>query len=219
MSDDMAPPAQLRERIAQDLRPVKRLRKPWLRAASALPLALLLLFAASALYGARDDAERLGWILTWGLSIFQLALGMLLIGMSLREAIPGQAFSPPVLVTSVGMAFGAVTLIAFVTWLVSPTRIVNEPILVVAGICFGHTLLAAVPVIFFVGLLVARAYPLRPHIAGALYGAGAGLLSDAGWRLFCHYSDPLHVLPTHLGAVVAATLLGALAGRLLRPRR
>jgi hypothetical protein len=60
---------------------------------------------------------------------------------------------------------------------------------------------------------------LSPQIAGALYGAGAGLLSDAGWRLFCHYSDPLHVLPTHLGAVVAATLLGALAGRLLRPRR
>ncbi len=219
MSDDMTLPVRLREQIARDLRPVKPLRGPWLRAANSLPLALLLLFAASAIYGLRGDAARLGWFLTWGLSSFQLVLGMLLIGMSLREAIPGRAFSPSALAASLAAAFGAVILIAFATWLVSPTRIVRESVLFVTGVCFGHTLLAAVPVIFFVGLLAARAYPLRPQIAGALYGAGAGLLSDAGWRLFCHYSDPGHVLPAHLGAVVAATLLGALTGRLLRPRR
>ena len=30
-------------------------------------------------------------------------------------------------------------------------------------------------------------FPLRPRLAGALYGVGAGLMSDAGWRLFCHF--------------------------------
>ena len=215
MIDDAAP-TRLRDRIARDLAPVAPLRKPWLRAAAALPLGVLLLFAASALYGLRGDAGRLGWGLTWGLSTVELALGMLLIGMALRDAVPGRVLTPRAVAASFGAAVGAVVLITLVTWRVSPTRIVSESVAYVTSICFGYTLLAAVPVILFAGLLAARAYPLRPQIAGAMYGAGAGLLSDAGWRLFCHYSDPGHVLPSHLGAVVAASLLGALLGRLLR---
>ena len=42
-----------------------------------------------------------------------------------------------------------------------------------------------------------RAFPLRPRIAGALYGLGAGLMADAGWRLFCHFSNPAHVFGAH----------------------
>jgi hypothetical protein len=211
-------PTPLRERIAGDLAPVAPLRKPWLRAAAALPLGVLLLFAASTVFSLRADAGRLGWTLTWGLSTVELALGMLLIGMALRDAVPGRVWSPPVLGASLLTTFAAIVLITLVTWRVSPTRIVGEPVAYVTGVCFGYTLLAAVPVILLAGLLVARAYPLRPWIAGALYGAGAGLLSDAGWRLFCHYSDPWHVFPSHLGAVVAASLLGALTGWFLRPR-
>jgi hypothetical protein len=217
MIDETAP-SPLRDRIAADIAPVVPLRKPWRRAATALPLGVLLLFAAPLLYGVRGDAARLGWTLTWGLSTMQLALGMLLIGMALREAVPGRVQSPRALAVSLGAALGAIVLITAATWRVSPARILQEPIGYVTRVCFGHTLIGAVPVILFVGLLVSRAYPLRPQIAGALYGAGAGLLSDAGWRLFCHYSDPGHVLPSHLGAVVAATLLGALTGRLLRRR-
>ena len=209
-------PPPLRDRIAADLAPVAPLRKPWLRAATALPLGVLLLFAASSVYGLRGDAGRLGWALTWGLSTVELALGMLLIGMALRDAVPGRVWSPPVLAASLFTTLGAVVLITLVTWRVSPVEIVNEPVAYVTRICFGYTLLAAIPVILFAGLLAARAYPLRPWIAGAMYGAGAGLLSDAGWRLFCHYSDPWHVFPSHLGAVLAASLLGALTGRLLR---
>jgi hypothetical protein len=217
MIDETAP-APLRERIARDLAPVAPIPKPWLRAAAALPLGILLLFAASTIFGLRGDAGRLGWTLTWGLSTVELALGMLLIGMALRDAVPGRVWSPPVLAVSLLTTFGAVVLITLATWRVSPTRIVGEPVAYVTRVCFGYTLLAAIPVILFAGLLVARAYPLRPWIAGAMYGAGAGLLSDAGWRLFCHYSDPWHVFPSHLGAVVAASVLGALVGRLMRPR-
>jgi len=215
MSENTAPP-QLRERIAADLAPVAPLRKPWVRAAATLPLAVLLLFAASTIYSLRGDAGTLGWTLTWGLSTVELALGMLLIGFALREAIPGRVWSPPALLASLGASLGAVVFITLVTWRVSPTRIVNESVAYVTRVCFVDPLLAAVPVILLAGFLVARAYPLRPGIAGALYGAGAGLLSDAGWRLFCHYSDPAHVLTAHLGAILAATLLGALTGRLLR---
>jgi hypothetical protein len=218
MIDETAPPS-LRSRIAADLAPVAPLQRPWIRAAAALPLGLLLLFAASTTFGLRGDAGRLGWTLTWGLSTVELALGMLLIGLALREAIPGRVWSPPALLASLGTALGAVVLITLGTWRVSPTRILNEPVGYVTRVCFSYTLLGALPVILLAGLLVARALPMRPQIAGALYGTGAGLLSDAGWRLFCHYSDPGHVLPAHLGAVAAATLIGALTGWILRPRR
>jgi hypothetical protein len=143
---------------------------------------------------------------------------MLLIGMALRDAIPGRALAPRAVAAAFATAIGAVAGITLATWSVSPTRIAGEPVPYVTSVCFGYTLLAAIPVILFAGLLAARAYPLRPWIAGALYGAGAGLLSDAGWRLFCHYSDPWHVFPSHLGAIVAASLLGGVTGRLLRPR-
>lgn len=48
-------------------------------------------------------------------------------------------------------------------------------------------------------VLAARAYPTRPVVAGALLGLGAGLMANAGWRLFCHFSEPAHVLSAHVG--------------------
>jgi hypothetical protein len=219
MGNPVAPPPALREMIAGDLQPVRPLRKPWIRAAVTLPCAFLLLVAAPVIFGLREDAERLGWGLTWGVSMLQLGLGMRLVALALREAVPGQALSRGVIGTALGLASASVVVVAFVTWAVSPIHITAESVAYVSGFCFVHTLLGAVPVIVLVGILVARAHPLRPHVAGALYGAAGGLLSDAGWRLFCHYSDPLHVIPTHLGAVVAATLLGVLCGRVFRRHR
>ncbi|HUQ88064.1 MAG TPA: NrsF family protein, partial [Vicinamibacterales bacterium] len=64
--------------------------------------------------------------------------------------------------------------------------------------------------------LAARAYPTRPAIAGALLGLGAGLMADAGWRIFCHFSEPAHVLSAHLAAVLMSTLIGSLAARYVK---
>jgi hypothetical protein len=146
-------------------------------------------------------------------------LGMRLVALALRESVPGRALARGAIGAALGLAFGSVVVVTVVTWAVSPIRITTESVGYVSVFCFGHTLLGAVPVIVLVGILIARAYPVRPHVAGALSGAAAGVMSDAGWRLFCHYSDPLHVLPTHLGAVLAATLLGLLCGVLFRRRR
>jgi hypothetical protein len=212
-------PRALRDRIAADLQPVRRLRRPWQRAGAVLPLGLVLLFGAPLVVGLRADATQLGWTLTWGVSLAQLALGVALVAMALREAIPGRALSPGVLGAVGTLAVGGVLAATVGSWLVSPTRILEESPWFVWKVCFGYTVIAAVPVVFFAGLLVARAYPLRPHIAGALYGLGAGLLSDAGWRLFCNYSEPLHVLGAHFAGIVAATLTGAALGTVWRPRR
>jgi hypothetical protein len=58
-------------------------------------------------------------------------------------------------------------------------------------------------------VLVARAFPLRPALAGALYGLGSGLLADAGWRLFCHFANPAHVFGAHALAIGVVTAIGA----------
>ena len=75
--------------------------------------------------------------------------------------------------------------------------------------CFRTSALAALPALVFAGLLAARALPLRPLAAGALYGLGAGLMSDAGLRLYCDYSVLSHVLFAHMGAVAGVTIAGA----------
>jgi hypothetical protein len=61
--------------------------------------------------------------------------------------------------------------------------------------------------------------PLRPGVAGALYGLGCGLIADAGLRLYCEYSAPLHVLVAHGGAIVGAMMAGALVAVIVAPRQ
>jgi hypothetical protein len=59
----------------------------------------------------------------------------------------------------------------------------------------------------------------RPTVAGALYGAGAGLAINAGWRIACPISTPWHALGAHGAAIIATVLLGALIGRFLGNRK
>ena len=86
-------------------------------------------------------------------------------------------------------------------------------------ICFRTSAAAAVPALIGAAMLVARAFPLRPGVAGALYGLGCGLVADAGLRLYCEFSAPLHVLLAHGGAVVGATVAGTIVAIVVSRRR
>ena len=81
----------------------------------------------------------------------------------------------------------------------------------VGGICFAGSAATALPVVAMASILASRAYPTRPLIAGSLLGLGAGVTADAGWRIFCHLSEPAHVLSAHLAAVMMSTIIGAMA--------
>jgi hypothetical protein len=80
----------------------------------------------------------------------------------------------------------------------------------VGGLCFSGSAATALPVVALTSVLAARAYPTRPALAGAMLGLGAGLMADAGWRTFCHFSEPAHVLSAHLAAVVMSAAIGSL---------
>jgi hypothetical protein len=201
-------PAALEAAIKDDLRPVRPLPPPVRRAAWAAPLALLTLVAATLVFGLRGDAPRLGWALTWGSSILQTLLGLAVIAIALREAVPGRAMRPAALLLITVVALGFSAALTLRTWSISPTGLGRFSPLVVGQICFTGTVVSALPLLAVTAVLASRAFIVRPWSAGMLYGLGAGLGADAGWRLFCHFSDPAHVLPTHTAAVVATAAVG-----------
>jgi hypothetical protein len=211
-------PAALRRSIESDLHPVRPLAAPIVRVAWVVPIAILLLVSAAVVLGVRRDAVRLGWALTWGASALEMTLGLGLIAASLREAVPGTTLSRRALGLCFGSALVATVAITGLTWVVSPILIFRDPTLFIWRVCVAGTIVGAFPALAVSGALVARGLPLRPRLAGALYGLGSGLLSDAGWRIFCHFSDPAHVFGAHLLGVGITTLLGAaFASFLARP--
>lgn len=207
-------PDTLRARLAADYAPVKPLAAPLARALWMLPFAILSLFAAQFVFEFRIDAPRLGWGGTWGLSIAQVAVGLIVVAAALREAVPGRSWSRVATVGWIALPIAIVIAITWASWEVSPVRL-RGGWYFVGGLCFVGSIVSALPAVTLSGILAARAYPTRPAVAGALLGLGAGLMADAGWRLFCHFSEPAHVLSAHLGGVLVSMLIGSLLAKRL----
>ena len=204
-----AMPAGLRARLAADYAPVRRLRSPWTRALSILPLAVIALVAAPLAFKVRPDATRLGWIGVWGFSVLQSAIGFTVVVAALRESVPGRGWSRGALALWLSMPIVAIAAVTMVSWQVSPVLLRQEWWLGFA-MCFSGSAATALPVVALASILAARAYPTRPAFAGALLGLGAGLMADAGWRTFCHFTEPSHVLSAHLAAVIVSAAIGSL---------
>ena len=98
--------------------------------------------------------------------------------------------------------------VTFVTWQGSATVVPPGRVGLYWTVCFTRPVLIGFPVMAIALALAWRAYPLRAALVGALAGLGAGLMTDAGWRTFCHVSDPVHVLSAHLAAVLALSAVG-----------
>jgi hypothetical protein len=203
-------PANLRAVVSADLRAVTPLARPVVRLVWLVPVAILLLFAAMLVFGLRRDAPRLGILLTWAASIGQMLVGLALMGAALRESVPGTTLSRRLVGIAFGSALIVVLTVTWLTWAASPTVVAPGFITYVWSVCLTGTVVSALPALAIAGWLAARAFPLRPRLAGALYGVGAGLLADAGWRLFCHFSDPAHVLPAHVLGVAVVGALGVI---------
>ncbi|HEX6738195.1 MAG TPA: NrsF family protein [Vicinamibacteria bacterium] len=216
MSDGL-PPA-LRDEVERTLAPVRPLPAPGRRLLALLPLAAALPALVLAAWGLRGDREAVGPLLLWAGSALQVLAGLALMGAALRESVPARLRGPGALAAQGLGALGLVGALTFATFVASPTQV---PLLAEARyfrICFTHTFELGLLPLLGLGLLLRRGLTARPGLAGTLAGLGAGLLADAGWRLFCHVSAPGHVFGAHLGAVLALAAASGLAGRLLRSR-
>lgn len=202
-------PASLREQLAADYRAVRVLPSPWVRALWMAPLALLALVAAPLWFNVRVDAPRLGVFGLWGASALQTVVGMLVVVAALRESVPGRSWNGAVLTVWMLTPIVLVSAVTVLSWQASPI-LLRGGWWTVAAMCFTGSAATALPVVALGSVLAARAYPTRPALAGAMIGLGGGLMADAGWRIFCHFSEPSHVLLAHLAAVIAAAAIGAL---------
>ena len=225
------PPEALMRAIAQDLRPVKPSPQPFQLALRMVPLALLVSSVILLAIGPRHDSAILGPLLTWGASAAQFLLAIALIWIAAHESTPAGRL-PRQVVYSAAIAVSLV--VVFVTLLTFSTSPANEPLLHVPpwineklrvspwimgfGCGIGSTLAGGILVLFF-SWVFRNSLVTRPTVAGALYGAGAGLAINAGWRIACPVSTPWHALGAHGAAIIATVILGALIGRFLGNRR
>jgi hypothetical protein len=184
-----------------------------------VPFGLLLAATAPLVNGSRGDLGGYSPQLTWGATGLQALLGLWLLALGFREAVPGRNISGRALKLS-GILAGLVV--------VSVTLLTNaaSATVVPAGRgwrdwteCVVWPAVIGAPFMIVATLMAVRAFPTRPAIAGGLCGLSAGLLSDAGWRLSCWISDPAHILQSHALAMLVLTAAGSLVAVLAdRPR-
>lgn len=234
MEHSPKPPDALLRAISQDLKPVKPSPKPLDLALRMVPLALLVSSAVLLAIGTRPDVSLLGPVLTWGASAAQFMLAIAFIWIAAHEGTPAGRL-PKQLVYSTAIVAGllvvSVTLLTFSAspenegLRASPLHLLESRL--PAGVSpwvmwfacdIGSTLAGGILVLFF-SRLFRNSLATRPAVAGSLYGAGAGLAINAGWRAACPISTPWHALGAHGVAIIATIIFGALIGRFLGNRR
>ena len=224
------PPEALMRAIAQDLRPVRPSPQPLQLALRMVPLALLVSPVILLAIGPRHDLGILGPLLTWGASAAQFVLAIALVWIAAHESIPAGRLPRQMVYTAAVTAFLVVVSITLLTFSTSPANVtlpvspwINETLRVspwIMGLAcgIGSTLAGGILVLFF-SRVFRNSLATRPTVAGSLYGAGAGLAINAGWRIACPFSTLSHALGAHGAAIIATAILGALIGRFLGNRR
>ena len=231
MDGSIKPPEALLRAIAQDLKPVRPSPRPHQLALRMAPIALLVSSVILLAVGLRADSGILGPLLTWGASAAQFLVAIALVWVAAHESRPAGRLPRHMVYSAVAAAFVVVVSITLLTFSKSPA---SEPLLPAPahvrellrvrpwimgfGCGIGSTVAGGILVLFF-GWVFRNSLATRATLAGALYGAGAGLAINAGWRIACPISTPWHSLGAHGAAIVATVILGALIGRYLGNRR
>jgi hypothetical protein len=199
-----------RDQIVNTIVPVRPLARPSRRVWMLVPLGLLLAATAPLLNGSRGDLDPYSPLLTWGITALQSLIGLWLLALGFREAVPGRNVSRRALTLASVLTVSLVVAITLLTNAVSAT-------VVPAGRewrdwveCVIWPAAIGAPFMVVATLMVVRAFPTRPAIAGALCGLSAGVLSDAGWRLSCWISDPAHIIESHGLAMLSLAGAGSI---------
>lgn len=212
-------PEQLRQAVERDLEPVRPLRSPGVRTLAVVLWGVALLVLLPTVLGVRGDAEVLGFMLSWGVSLLESLAGLGLVWLALRESIPGRGGTAAARVTALAAAVAILVGTAVLTWArVPPMKPLDD--MTLHGVeCFSMESVFGVPALILTLWLVIRAFPVRPVWAGVLGGAGAGMLADGVQHLLCGIPDLHHVLVWHGGAALGLALLGGVLGWLWQRRQ
>jgi len=206
-------PEALRRTVSSDLRPVKPLSPVWQRWLVVVVVATVVCAAALAIFPVRSDLAEIPLWLSWGCSFLELGMGLVLVCLALREAVPGN--SPPGGAAMLFVGSGVVlqVLVGLATWMHSQGMPLTGDGLARGMGCLQHDSAMALPVFAVTLWLVFRALPMRAPMAGLLGGAGAAIGADAVLHLLCPFSAPGHVLVWHTGAIALFAAGGWMVGK------
>ena len=205
---------RIRGIVARDLAPVRPLLAPGTRLLLMLPVALFVAAAAPYL-SARGHIERLGEPGAWGLSVLEWVIGLVMMGIALRQAVPGCGIPARVAAAAAGAAGVLVVVVIFATDAMQSTVVPPGMAFRYWYECVLGPMIVASPLLVATVALAMRAFPTHPAAAGGLAGFSAGIVTDAGWRLTCSVSAPSHVLASHALAIAVMAGVGALAAAVL----
>ena len=220
------PPEALMRAIAQDLRPVKPSPRPLRLAFETTPIALLVSSLVLLAVGIRGDSGILGPLLTWGASAAQFTLAIVLVWIAAHESTPAGRLPKGTVYSAAVAALLVVVAITLSTFSISPVGstlrvagVLRVPPWIMDLACgIGSTVAGGILILLF-SWMFRDSIATRPTVAGALYGAGAGVAINAGWRVACPFPTLRHTLGAHGTAIIATVLLGALIGRFLGARK
>jgi hypothetical protein len=221
------PPEALMRVIAQDLRPVKPSPPPLRLALETAPFALLVSSLVLLAVGIRGDSGILGPLLTWGASSAQFALAIVLVWIAAHESTPAGRLPKRTVYSAAAAALLLVVVITISTFSISRVgstlRVAGAlhevpPWIMDLACGIGSTVAGGILVLLF-SWMFRNSLAIRPTVAGALYGAGAGVAINAGWRIACPFPTLRHTLGAHGTAIIATVLLGAFIGRFLGARK
>jgi|CXWL01.1.fsa_nt_gi hypothetical protein len=217
---DLEPvPTALRAAITRDLEPVTALVSPWRRALAVTLPALAVLAPLMILIVRPADSPSLRSFSGGGISIIEWVVGVLLLWLALREAVPGLGAgavrSLLAIVTGVAVQLG----LGLYSWYESGSPLGGPDGVRIGARCTTIVGVLGLPHVAVATWLAFRALPIRPRWSGALAGAAAGLVADAVWHLACARNDLEHLLLWHITATVAMTLVGAFTGSWWSTRR
>jgi len=205
-------PAALYNAIKRDIKPVRSLVSPELRALALLPVGILLLVGLPEFWSYKAHVALAPWP-SWGTSVIEMLLSLVILAAGFREAVPGRELSTRALMTLISISF-----VTFI--LVNATR--QSPVGIPPGLwlhwfreCIGTAVTFSIPALIAPAWLISRALPNRPALTGALCGLGVGVMADAGLRLFCWDGDYMHVLVAHGGAILLLVALGAVCATVI----
>jgi hypothetical protein len=209
-------PASLLNQVRENIGPVRPLASPSQRLLALAPLALLLFLGPPLYYHWRENLAMLpGWT-SWGLSALESLGGTALMGLALRQAVPGFAVSSRWIVVAIISGLLLFTSVSLTTAHVLPTPLQDSNTLTrLAWECVFMELPFSIPSLVISAWLVARALPTRPALTGGTYGLAIGLMTDAGMRLFCWIDQPFHVVAAHGGAILLGATGGALTAAII----
>jgi hypothetical protein len=199
---------RVRRMVARDLKPVRPLLPPGRRLLLLIPIAIVAAGYSPAI-ATRGDLGQLGIWASWGLSAAQWTIGLLILGVALRYAVPGRGVSRRFLIATLAAAPATILAVTAITYIVEPSGVPPGMAFTYWWACVRDPLMIAAPMFLVASVLTMRAHPTRPVLVGAMCGLAAGLLADSGFRLFCEVSSPAHVLGAHSLAIVLMAGFGA----------